>query len=174
MAEHVQQHAAVRHPSADDQYLHTPPGSTYEHTDAHVGPMMKFALWLAISAAVVHVGLAGMYWLLIRESTERVDTQRYPLAVNGPPRLPAEPRLQQFPRNEIYDFRMKEDAALHSYGWVDKNAGTVHIPIEDAMRLILERGALATRPVDASKPQEPVDMFPSDSSSGRMLEKRRQ
>ena len=174
MAEHVQQHAAVRHPSADDQYLHTPPGSTYEHTDAHVGPMIKFALWLAISAAVVHVGLAGMYWLLIRESTERVDTQRYPLAVKGPPRLPAEPRLQQFPRNEFYDFRMKEDAALHSYGWVDKNAGTVHIPIEDAMRLMLERGALTTRPVDASKPQEPVDMFPSDSSSGRMLEKRRQ
>jgi hypothetical protein len=174
MAEHVQQHAAGRHPSADDQYLETPPGSTYEHTDAHVGPMMQFALWLVISAVVVHVGLAGMYWLLIRESTERVDTQRYPLAVNGPPRLPAEPRLQQFPRNEFYDFRMKEDAALHSYGWVDKNAGTVHIPIEDAMRLMLERGALTTRPVDASKPQEPVDVFPSDSSSGRMLEKRRQ
>ena len=36
---------------------------------------------------------------------------------------------------------MKEDAELHSYGWVDKNAGTVHIPIEDAMRLMLERGA---------------------------------
>jgi hypothetical protein len=174
MAEHVQQHAAADHPSADDQYLQTPPGSTYEHTDAHVGPMMQFALWLVISAVVVHVGLAGMYWLLIRESTERVDTQRYPLAVNGPPRLPAEPRLQQFPRNELYDFRMKEDAALHSYGWVDKNAGTVHIPIEDAMRLTLERGALTTRPVDASKPQEPVDVFPSDSSSGRMLEKRRQ
>ena len=174
MAEHVQQHAAVRHSSADDQYLHTPPGSTYEHTDAHVGPMIKFALWLVISAAVVHVGLAGMYWLLIRESTERVDTQRYPLAVNGPPRLPAEPRLQQFPRNELYDFHMKEDAALHSYGWVDKNAGTVHIPIEDAMRLMLERGALTTRPVDASKSQEPVEVFPSDSSSGRMLEKRRQ
>ena len=70
---------------------------------------------------------------------------------------------------------MKEDAALHSYGWVDKNAGTVHIPIEDAMRLMLERGALTTRPVDASKPQEPVD----DVSVGfelrpRMLEKRRQ
>ena len=45
--------------------------------------MIKFALWLVISAVIAHVGLAGMYWLLIRESTERVDTQRYPLAVNG-------------------------------------------------------------------------------------------
>jgi hypothetical protein len=174
MAGHAQHHAVVGHDSPDDQYLETPPGSTYEHTDAHVGPMAKFALWLVISAIIVHVGLAGMYWLLIRESSERVDTQRYPLAVNGAPRLPAEPRLQQFPRNELYEFRTKEEAELHSYGWVDKNSGTVRIPIEDAMRLILERGALTTRPGDASKPAEPVDEFPSDASSGRVLEKRRQ
>jgi hypothetical protein len=173
MAEHLQQHAAVGHHSADDQYLETPPGSTYEHTDAQVGPLMKFALWLVISAVIVHVGLAAMYWLLIRESSERVDAARYPLAINAPPRLPPEPRLQQFPRNELYEFRTKEDAQLHSYGWVDKNAGTVHIPIEDAMRLMLDRGALTSRPVDASTPEQ-VDVFPSDSSSGRVMEKRRQ
>jgi len=164
MAEHAH--------SADDQYLETPPGSTYEHTDAHAGPMIKFGIWLFASAVIVHVGMAGMYGLLVRESTERVETRRYPLAVNG--RLPAEPRLQQFPRNEMYDFRMKEEAQLHSYGWVDKNAGTVRIPIEDAMRLMLERNALIARPVDAQQQPEPVDMFPSDSSSGRTLEKRRQ
>ena len=80
MAEHVQQHGVLSHghDSADDQYLETPPGSTYEHTDAHVGPMIKFAIWLLVSAVIVHVGLAGMYWLLVRESTERVDTQRTP------------------------------------------------------------------------------------------------
>lgn len=174
MAEHVQQHSAIAHGSADDQYLETPPGSTYEHTDAHVGPLIHFAIWLFVSAVIVHVGLAGMYWLLIRESTERVDSQRYPLSVDTPRRLPAEPRLQQFPRNELYDFRTKEDTQLHSYGWVDKNAGTVHIPIDDAMRLMLERGALTSRPQDASKPAEAVGVFPSDSSSGRTLEKRRQ
>jgi len=176
MAEHVQHHGALSHghDSADDQYLETPPGSTYEHTDAHVGPMIKFAIWLVASALIVHIGLAGMYWLLVREATERVDTQRYPLAVNGAPRLPAEPRLQQFPRNELYDFRTKEEAELHSYGWVDKNSGTVHIPIEDAMRLVLQRGVLTSRPADASTPPEAADMFPSDASAGRVLEKRRQ
>ena len=174
MAEHVEQHAAVGHYSADDQYLETPPGSTYEHTDAHVGPMVRFAIWLVISAVIVHVGLAAMYWLLIRESSERVESERYPLAVKTPLRLPSDPRLQQFPRNELYDFRTKEEAELHSYGWVDKNAGTVHIPIEDAMRLMLERGALTWRPQDTAKRAEQVDVFPSDSSSGRVMEKRRQ
>ena len=173
MAEHAHHHGTLSHASADDQYLETPPGSTYEHTDAHVGPMVKFAIWLVISAIIVHVGLAAMYWLLVRESTERVDTQRYPLAVNTPPRLPAEPRLQQFPRNELFEFRTKENERLRSYGWVDKNAGTVHIPIEDAMRLMLERGILTSRPQDAAAAAA-ADVFPSDSSSGRVLERRRE
>jgi hypothetical protein len=174
MAEHAQPHDVRGHRMADDQYLETPPGAGYEHTDASVGVMVKFAFWLFISAIIVHVGLAAMYWLLIRESTERVDTERYPLAVSAPPRLPAEPRLQQIPSRDLYEFRTKEEAELHGYGWVDKNAGTVHIPIEDAMRLMLERGALTSRPQDAAPAAEPVDMFPSDSSSGRVLEKRRE
>jgi hypothetical protein len=174
MAEHVHHQHALSHASPDDQYLETPPGSTYEHTDAHVRPMVQFAIWLVISAVIVHVGLAAMYWLLVRESTERVDTQRYPLAVNTPPRLPAEPRLQQFPRNELYDFRTRENQQLHSYGWVDKNAGTVHIPIDDAMRLMLERNILTSRPSNTNTPAAVADVFPSDSSSGRVLERRRE
>jgi len=166
MAEHAR--------TADDQYLETPPGSTYEHTDAHAGPMIKFAIWLFVSAVIVHVGLAAMYWLLVRESTERVESQQYPLTVNAPPRLPPAPRLQQFPRNELYEFRTQEQQQLNSYGWVDKNSGTVHIPIEDAMRLMLERGALTSRPVDASKPADQADVYPSDSSSGRVMERRRE
>jgi hypothetical protein len=173
MAQHAQ-HGAVAQHTPDDQYLETPPGAGYEHTDAHVGPMIKFALWLVMSAIILHVGLAAMYWLLVRESTERVESAQYPMAVNAPPRLPAEPRLQQFPRNELYDFRVKEDEQLHGYGWVDKNAGVVHIPIENAMRLMLERGALTSRPPDASQPAAQVDVFPSDSSAGRVMERRRE
>ena len=29
---------------------------------------------------------------------------------------------------------------LDSYGWVDKDAGVVRIPIEEAMKLTVERG----------------------------------
>ena len=140
MAEHAQPHDVRGHRMADDQYSETPPGAGYEHTDANVGVMVKFAFWLFISAIIVHVGLGLMYALLIRESTESVATRRYPLAVNQGPRLPAAPTLQQFPANELYEFRTQEEAELHSYGWVDKNAGTVRIPIDEAIRLTLQRG----------------------------------
>jgi hypothetical protein len=175
MAEHLQHHHPLAgHQSADDQYLETPPGAGYEHTDADAGVMVKFAFWLIVSAILVHLGLAAMYWLMIRQSVEPAATKAYPIATSEAPRLPPEPRLQPSGANDLYDFRLKEDAGLHSYGWVDKSAGTVHIPIEDAMQMMLQRGALATRPEGTPKTGDPIEMMPSDSSSGRVLEKRRQ
>ena len=88
-------------PRADDEYLETPPGSTYEHTDANVWIIVKFMFWLAVSAVVIHVGLGLMYALLIERAMETGE-QRYPLAAAQGERLPPTPRLQQFPQNEFY------------------------------------------------------------------------
>jgi hypothetical protein len=41
--------------------------------------------------------------------------------------------------------RQGYDQRLTTYGWVDRNAGKVHIPIERAIQLTAERG-LPTRP----------------------------
>jgi hypothetical protein len=40
----------------------------------------------------------------------------------------------------LQDVRKHEDERLTSYGWVDKNAGRVRIPIDRAMDLVLQRG----------------------------------
>ena len=72
-------HHDAAHASADDEYLETPPGAAYEHTDADVWPIVKFLGWLAISAVVIHFGLGLMYQLLIDQSLT-VGEQRYPLA----------------------------------------------------------------------------------------------
>ena len=166
-------HHAAAHTSADDQYLETPPGAEYEHTDASVWIIVKFLVWLVISAVVIHVGLGLMYGFLIERSKETGDRQ-YPLAAPaGERQLPPQPRLQQFPRNELHEFRIGEEALLHQYGWMNKNAGTVHIPVEDAMRILVQKG-LPARAQDASQPAEVPGLMPSDSSSGRVMERRRQ
>jgi hypothetical protein len=160
----------IGHGSPDDEYLETPPGSTYEHTDANVGIIVRFVVWLAVSAVVIHVGLGFLYQLFIDGSM--ITDQPYPLAVGQEERLPPAPRLQQFPQNEIYQFRIDENALLERYGWMNREAGIVHIPIEDAMRLTLERGML-----QSSAPTEPAQtpgLMPSDSSAGRTMERRRQ
>ena len=168
-AAHAPHAAPELHGTADDEYAFTPEGSTYEHTDANVWVIAKFGLWLAITAVVVHVGIWLVYVALVEQAKETRE-QPYPLATEM--RLPPEPRLQQFPANEIYRFRLSEDARLKSYGYINKEAGIVHIPIEQAMRLTLERG-LPARTDDATQPVTPGQMA-SDASSGRVMERRRQ
>ena len=159
---------------ADPEYGATPDGSTYEHTDAHVGSIAKFMFWLAVMAILTHIGLGFMYDLMIDQGEQRVASETaYPLAAAQADRLPPAPRLQQSPANEGYDFRVGQRELLTSYGWQNRARGVVRIPIADAMRLTVERG-LPSRAQDAEQPWETPGMRPSDSSAGRVMERRRQ
>lgn len=61
-------------------------------------------------------------------------------------RMPVAPTSYAQPTGIVYREVQKEsNAELSSYGWVDKSQQKVHIPIEQAMKLIMERG-LPTRP----------------------------
>ena len=52
-----------------------------------------------------------------------------------------EPRLQMDDGNrDTADLHAREDLLLEHYTYVDKNAGTIRIPIERAMELIVQRG----------------------------------
>jgi len=75
-----------------------------------------------------------------------------------------EPRLETNERMEINDFRLQEENTLHRYGWVDQQAGVVHIPIDRAMQLLVQRG-LPTRPQAGAAP-------PSDVSTAREAARR--
>ena len=49
------------------------------------------------------------------------------------------PRLQTDPHADLAQLRAREQAQLDGYGWVDRGAGTVHIPIDRAMELFVQR-----------------------------------
>jgi hypothetical protein len=161
---------------ADLEYLVNPPGTEYEHTDASVWTIVKFGLWLAVSAVIIHFGLGLMYMMLQNQASvqQQEAGQRYPLAASTEPRLPPAPRLQQFPRNEMYQLRLDQEQKLDTYGWVNKDAGTVHIPIDEAMKLVIQRGIVQSRPEDPANPMPTPGLMPSDASSGRVMERRRQ
>ena len=125
--------------------------------------------WLVVLAVIIHVGVGLVYALLIEQAMETGE-RRYPLAAAQGERLPPTPRLQQFPQNDFYQFRQGEESLLQRYGWMNRDAGIVHIPIEDAMRLTVERGL----PARAPDGLPPPGLMPADASSGRTLERRRQ
>ena len=66
------------------------------------------------------------------------------------------PRLEEDEIHQLREFRNGEEEKLATYGWVDQSAGTVHIPIERAMQLIVERG-LPTQVKTGVVPPSPVN-----------------
>ena len=138
--------------SADAEYLPVP-GSSYEHTDADVRSIVHFALWLAGIAVVTHFVIAGAFMGAISLSKETAEP-RYPLASGQQATKPPAPQLQQYPDREMTAFRATDEGTLESYGWIDKAAGRVHIPIDEAIRLTLERG-LPARAQDAAQGETP-------------------
>jgi hypothetical protein len=163
------------HASPDDEYLNPQSGSGHEHTDADVSMIIQFAVWLAVSAIVVHI-LMWFTFAIFVDLRENRSPAEFPLATDQGQRLPSGARLQARPANEIYEFRRRERAELDGYSWVDRNAGTVRIPIAEAMRLTVERG-LPSHAVDgagAGVSAETSMLMPTDASAGRTLERRRQ
>ncbi len=67
-------------------------------------------------------------------------------------RLPPQPRLEAHPLALRTNLNAAESARLGSYGWIDRNAGTVHVPIARAIDLLVERGIPATATAPATSP----------------------
>jgi hypothetical protein len=140
------------------------PDVSHEQSDINVATLAKFIVALAISTVVILFAMK----LMIHFFQEREIAEELPPAsrVNPPGtrRLPPLPRLQGAPGSEMLPlddnkkFKEEQHAAINSYGWVDKQAGIVRIPIDEAMKLVVERAqhpgapAPAPTPAPAAKP----------------------
>ncbi|MBX7258201.1 MAG: hypothetical protein K1Y02_17700 [Candidatus Hydrogenedentes bacterium] len=62
--------------------------------------------------------------------------------------LPPEPRLQAMPPLDLKKYNADQLAAVTTYGWVDKNAQRLHVPIELAIDLTAQRGLPHINPGD--------------------------
>jgi hypothetical protein len=119
----------------------TPAGTApagHEMSDVDVGGVFIFAVGLVITVLVVQLMLWMMFAFLAR--WEGRSARQYPFAAAQQSRLPPTPRLQVNPREDMRELRSAEDGALTSYGWVDRSNGVVRIPIDEAMKLTVQRG----------------------------------
>lgn len=119
-------------------------GVHHEESDVNVRTIFLFGGSLVVVAAVVHLVVWGLFLLFERREAGRLPRE-FPLATGQELRLPPEPRLQITPRVDLQEFRAREDEVLNGYSWIDKAAGTVRMPMADAMRLTVQKG-LPSRP----------------------------
>jgi len=110
----------------------------YEVRDVNLRNLVRLSVILAVVLVVIF-GLIGLLYSFLNASQ---------VARSGPPPplleeaqgLPPGPLLQRDPEQDMQEMSTEQDAILNNYGWVDKEAGVVRIPIERAIELTLERG----------------------------------
>ena len=135
------------------------PEIQYEKTDAHVRPLYQFLFWISVitllTAVISMVILRGLQsW---RDQASARPTMAEPQTQTWMGQSPPAPRLQIQEPKELAVFRKEEAAILSTYGVVDREKGIYRIPIEEAIKLTLERGLptggdLAPAPPTAKEP----------------------
>jgi hypothetical protein len=129
------------------------PGASpgYETHDANAGVIFKFLAALG----VVLVVTALVCWGLFRYfSAHDVDQGASGSPFADTRQLPLGPQLQVNPREDWLKFREEQEKSLETYAWENRSAGTVRVPIEEAMELLVKKGL----PVQGAPPAQPADL----------------
>ena len=117
--------------------------------DVSTRAIVRFGVGLGIATAVISLAMWGLFRFFAARQ-EKHDERVPPMVAANLRRTPSGPRLEPDPLAPRRAARAREDAMLESYGWVDRNAGIVRIPIDRAMELLVEKG------LPPSKPMAPV------------------
>ncbi len=112
------------------------PTKGHEHHDANAKGIFAVILFLLIFGLSIHGILAGFLHSL-KQMPQPKDAWRPVSPTTGPK---PKPLLQVSPAMDLEEFRTREEKELHSYGWLNRTAGVVRIPIERAMDLVLQEG----------------------------------
>jgi hypothetical protein len=123
-----------------DQRADLPPG--YELSDLKPGAIVLFALGLVIAVALaVVITSLFIHYRALQHARHEAPVPRLAREREAAP----EPRLQIDGQNEVRQMRAAEETALSSYGWVDKDAGIVKIPVKRAMEILAQKGLPARK-----------------------------
>ena len=128
---------------------------SYEHQDMMPRNVFYFLLILGLATVFSLFLMRGVFSLLDRREkasqppvnplVAKVPEDTRHVAKGYPQTAFPDPRLEEDERNQLGRILTEEQDRLYSYGWIDQKAGTLHIPIDRAMDLLVQRG-LPVRP----------------------------
>lgn len=136
------------------------PEVRHEHSDVNLRGILATAAALVAVAVVIHLVCWGLFDLFGGREAKAKRSQ-FPLAAEERGQLPRQPQLEGIKNTEGHPtyvrpraLRAEEQERLIRTGWVDEKEGTVHLPIDQAMRVIVQQGLLRSRPQPAPGGQE--------------------
>ncbi|MGA7613619.1 MAG: hypothetical protein WBX15_00430 [Thermoanaerobaculia bacterium] len=111
----------------------------HESSDVNVRGVLWFFVIFFVVTLVSFAGLWGLYkyYAYSEREAQAPPMSRLPEASN---QTPPAPNLQTDPPRDMALFRAEETKQLDQAGWVDRKNGIVRIPIEEAMKEVVQRG----------------------------------
>jgi hypothetical protein len=113
---------------------HSPNGAGHEQSEVSVRLIVVSLGFLAVGTFFVFLLVIGLFRYL--HTTYRTDEAEK----LSRPVIPPEPRIEVAPYEQLQRLRAQEDHILNSYAWVDKKAGTVRVPINQAIDRLAAKG----------------------------------
>ena len=115
------------------------PNEGFERQDVNAWALTKFAIALVLLCVGAMALLLGVFhYLITAEGPPPPRATEH--AVSDAAKQPPAPQLDQTPILDLQRERAAEDRILNSYSWVDKQNGTVRIPIDKAIDLLAQKG----------------------------------
>ena len=168
-----------RHEPGEIDLLHNE-DVEHEHSDINIRAVIASAIIMVVVVAVSQFLMWGLFGIFERQARAN-DPEVSPLAapqanmpkntmgspyfnesVGGPQLLTNEPMA-------LGKQRDTEQKRLHGYGWVNQGGGVAHMPIDEAKKLIVERGL----PARQGEPAAPAlgTRLPArgEASGGRII-----
>jgi len=166
-------------PSSRDE-LHNDE-TAHEESDINIRGVVTATVVVAVVCLMTAALMWALFGLLERQAGAR-DPQLSPIALK-PADMPKstteqpmfgnapDPKLLTNEPKYLSGVRGEWQRELHSYGWVDQQAGVVHIPIDRAKELLAQRGlAVRAEPVEDARVGTNAPAY-GESSSGRTITK---
>jgi hypothetical protein len=129
----------MSNPSAKPQGRQRVDSGGYEKRDANAKWIFGIVAFLVVTGLIMHFCLAGVTNLLGRR---RMPEDRFAGVRRDTKAIMNKtvPHLQIAPPEDLKKFREREEMELTTYGWIDRTAGVVRVPVDRAMELVLQRG----------------------------------
>ncbi|HKV26265.1 MAG TPA: hypothetical protein VJN93_16840 [Candidatus Acidoferrum sp.] len=128
----------------------------FEPRDINTRTVLLYLFYLALSVAFAFFVSIYIFRFTTDLATKSEDTP-IPVRQGFTQGLPPAPVLQGIPGNPNdpqQDLREKiqaDEAANQKLEWIDKQAGIAHIPVEDAMKIIVAKGLPGATAAPAGK-----------------------
>jgi hypothetical protein len=112
-------------------------GPGYETSDADVPVIVRYGFVMYVVIGLTFILMWALHFFF-EKTPFKFDREATSMQLER--NLPPTPRLQVNQSGDLKDFRAREEDRLHSYGWVNKQAGVVHVPIEKAIEAVASKG----------------------------------